>query len=71
MTTCRQYFDKFIYFCRNKRGYACSDEFSSEVMEGLQIINGLECKIASNSSKVLHAIRFTTIHIFSMYVILH
>ncbi|MCI00262.1 paired amphipathic helix protein Sin3-like 4-like, partial [Trifolium medium] len=40
-----------IFLKRNKRGYACSDEFSSEVMEGLQVINGLECKIACDSSK--------------------
>ncbi|CAL5189097.1 unnamed protein product [Lathyrus oleraceus] len=41
---------------RNKRGYASNDELSSQVMEGLQIINGLECKIASNSSKVSYVL---------------
>jgi len=43
----------FIHIVRNKRRYAGSDEFSSQAMEGLQIINGLECKIACTSSKVL------------------
>ena len=43
----------FIHIFRNKRRYAGNDEFSSQAMEGLQIINGLECKIACSSSKVL------------------
>ncbi|XP_050879846.1 paired amphipathic helix protein Sin3-like 5 [Lathyrus oleraceus] len=45
-----------IFMKRNKRGYAGNDELSSQVMEGLQIINGLECKIASNSSKVSYVL---------------
>ncbi|XP_004517035.1 paired amphipathic helix protein Sin3-like 4 isoform X2 [Cicer arietinum] len=46
-----------IFMNRNKRGYAGSDdEFSSQAMEGLQIINGLECKIACNSSKVSYVL---------------
>ena len=44
----------FPGFCRNKRKYASNDDFSSnsQAMEGLQVTNGLECKIACNSSKV-------------------
>ncbi|CAJ2647756.1 unnamed protein product [Trifolium pratense] len=45
-----------IFLKRNKRGYSCSDEFSCEVMEGLQVINGLECKIACDSSKVSYVL---------------
>ncbi|CAI8587747.1 unnamed protein product [Vicia faba] len=45
-----------IFLKRNKHGYAGNDELSSQVMEGLQIINGLECKIASNSSKVSYVL---------------
>ncbi|KAK7317405.1 hypothetical protein RJT34_01597 [Clitoria ternatea] len=41
-----------IFLKRNKRKYASSDEFSSQATDGLQVINGLECKIACNSSKV-------------------
>ncbi|XP_029126334.1 paired amphipathic helix protein Sin3-like 3 isoform X2 [Cajanus cajan] len=41
-----------IYLKRNKRKFASSDEFSSQTMDGLEIINGLECKIACSSSKV-------------------
>ncbi|KAH7532571.1 hypothetical protein FEM48_Zijuj04G0034500 [Ziziphus jujuba var. spinosa] len=39
---------------RNKRRYACLDEFSAIAiaMEGVEVVNGLECKIACNSSKV-------------------
>lgn len=46
----------FPGFCRNKRKYASNDDFSStsQAMEGLQVTNGLECKIACNSSKVNH-----------------
>lgn len=46
--------------CRNKRKIAGSDEFTSmsRATEGLQIINGLECKIACSSSKVLFWILF-------------
>ncbi|KAH1239232.1 Paired amphipathic helix protein Sin3-like 3 [Glycine max] len=42
-----------IYLKRNKRKYAISDEYSSQTLDGLQIINGLECKIACSSSKIL------------------
>ncbi|KOM29205.1 hypothetical protein LR48_Vigan636s000400 [Vigna angularis] len=45
-----------IFLKRNKRRYAGSDEFSSQAMEGLQIINGLECKIACSSSKVSYVL---------------
>ncbi|XP_058777151.1 paired amphipathic helix protein Sin3-like 4 [Vicia villosa] len=45
-----------IFLKRSKRGYAVNDELSSQVTEGLQIINGLECKIASNSSKVSYVL---------------
>ncbi|KAG5091420.1 hypothetical protein JHK82_050198 [Glycine max] len=42
-----------IYLKRNKRKYAISDEYSSQTLDGLEIINGLECKIVCNSSKIL------------------
>ncbi|XP_014501051.1 paired amphipathic helix protein Sin3-like 4 isoform X2 [Vigna radiata var. radiata] len=45
-----------IFLKRNKRRYAGGDEFSSQAMEGLQIINGLECKIACSSSKVSYVL---------------
>ncbi|KAI4314256.1 hypothetical protein L6164_027183 [Bauhinia variegata] len=45
-----------IFLKRNKRRYACGDEFSSQAMEGLQVINGLECKISCNSSKVSYVL---------------
>lgn len=40
--------------CRNKRKCSPGDEFSAacQALEGLKVINGLECKIACNSSKV-------------------
>lgn len=40
--------------CRNIHKYANGDEFSTtcQAMEGLQVLNGLECKIACTSSKV-------------------
>ncbi|XP_038713582.1 paired amphipathic helix protein Sin3-like 4 isoform X4 [Tripterygium wilfordii] len=47
-----------IFLKRNKHKYAGGDEFSStcQAMEGLQIGNGLECKIACNSSKVSYVL---------------
>lgn len=41
---------------RNKRKYESSDDLSAicQAMEGLKVANGLECKIACHSSKVLH-----------------
>ncbi|KAI9111373.1 hypothetical protein K1719_017063 [Acacia pycnantha] len=45
-----------IFLKRNKRKYACGDELSSQAMEGLQVINGLECKIACSSSKVSYVL---------------
>ncbi|KAK7317569.1 hypothetical protein RJT34_01918 [Clitoria ternatea] len=49
--------EKFgIFLKRNKRKYASSDEFSSQATDGLQVINGLECKIACNSSKVSYVL---------------
>ena len=43
-----------LVFCRNKRKYELGDELSatSQAMEGLRVMNGLECKIACSSSKV-------------------
>uniref|UniRef100_A0A803PD15 Histone deacetylase interacting domain-containing protein n=1 Tax=Cannabis sativa TaxID=3483 RepID=A0A803PD15_CANSA len=42
-----------MFLKRNKRKYASNDDFSStsQAMEGLQVTNGLECKIACISSK--------------------
>lgn len=46
-----------VFLTRNKRKYGVRDEtFSSEVMEGLKIFNGLECKIACSSSKVSYVL---------------
>lgn len=44
----------FLFFCRNNCKYGFGDELSAscQAMEGLQVVNGLECKIACNSSKV-------------------
>ena len=42
-------------FCRSKRKFASNDDdFSAtcQAMEGVQVANGLECKIACSSSKV-------------------
>ncbi|GAB4831786.1 hypothetical protein Ancab_005798 [Ancistrocladus abbreviatus] len=43
-----------IMLQRNKRKYAGLDEYSAifSAMEGVQLFNGLECKIACNSSKI-------------------
>jgi hypothetical protein len=42
--------------CRNIHKDANGDELSAtcQAMEGLQVVNGLECKIACNSSKVCY-----------------
>ncbi|PON46541.1 Histone deacetylase interacting protein [Parasponia andersonii] len=47
-----------IFLKRNKRKYASNDDFSStsQAMEGLQVTNGLECKIACSSSKVSYVL---------------
>ncbi|KAK9707311.1 hypothetical protein RND81_07G188400 [Saponaria officinalis] len=47
-----------IFLRRNKRKHPSGDEISgtSEAMEGLQIVNGLECKIACTSSKVSYVL---------------
>lgn len=47
-----------VFLKRNKRKFARGDEFSvtSESMEGVQIVNGLECKIACSSSKVSYVL---------------
>lgn len=63
----RWYYSKLIYFIfRNKHRYAGSNEFSSQAMEGLQVFNGLECKIACSSSKVLNVIVTSTYFIHEM-----
>lgn len=47
-----------IFLRRNKRKYDCGDEISAtdQAMEGLLVVNGLECKIACNSSKVSYVL---------------
>lgn len=42
------------YVCRNKRKFADPDECSAicMAMEDVRMVNGLECKMACNSSKV-------------------
>ncbi|XP_039159223.1 paired amphipathic helix protein Sin3-like 2 isoform X2 [Eucalyptus grandis] len=46
------------FLLRNKRKYVSPDESSAlcMVMEGARIINGLECKIACNSSKISYVL---------------
>ncbi|CAK9146264.1 unnamed protein product [Ilex paraguariensis] len=47
-----------IFLRRNKRKYACGDEVSAtcEAMDGIKVVNGLECKIACNLSKVSYVL---------------
>ncbi|KAK7252329.1 hypothetical protein RIF29_36192 [Crotalaria pallida] len=45
-----------IFLKRNKRRYASDDELSSQAMDGIKVINGLECKIACSSSKVSYVL---------------
>ncbi|XP_019445511.1 PREDICTED: paired amphipathic helix protein Sin3-like 4 isoform X1 [Lupinus angustifolius] len=45
-----------IFLKRNKRRYTCDDEVSSQAMDGLKVMNGLECKIACSSSKVSYVL---------------
>ncbi|KAL9424033.1 hypothetical protein AB3S75_036006 [Citrus x aurantiifolia] len=47
-----------IFLKRNKRKFVRNDEFSAtcRAMEGLQVVNGLECKITCNSSKVSYVL---------------
>ncbi|GMH04285.1 hypothetical protein Nepgr_006124 [Nepenthes gracilis] len=47
-----------IMLQRNKRKYAALDEYSasSSALEGVQIFNGLECKIACHSSKISYVL---------------
>ncbi|GKV22786.1 hypothetical protein SLEP1_g32612 [Rubroshorea leprosula] len=47
-----------IFLKRSKCRYVGGDEFSAtcQAMEGLKVVNGLECKIASNSSKVSYVL---------------
>lgn len=47
-----------IFLKRNKRKFVGNDEFSAmcRAMEGLQVVNGLECKITCNSSKVSYVL---------------
>ncbi|KAK9277386.1 hypothetical protein L1049_006929 [Liquidambar formosana] len=47
-----------IFLKRNRRKYVRGDDFSAtyQAMEGLQLVNGLECKIACNSSKVSYVL---------------
>ncbi|CAL0311940.1 unnamed protein product [Lupinus luteus] len=45
-----------IFLKRNKRRYACDDEVSSQAMDGVKVMNGLECKIACSSSKVSYVL---------------
>lgn len=54
--------------CRNKRKYACLNESSATcmAMEDVQLVNGLECRIACNSYKVFWSYIYPDIcYIFS------
>ncbi|XP_008787938.2 paired amphipathic helix protein Sin3-like 4 isoform X1 [Phoenix dactylifera] len=43
-----------VFLKRNKRKFGSDDEYPTtcKVMDGIQVVNGLECKISCNSSKV-------------------
>ena len=66
----------FIDICRNKRQFGALDELSaiSTAMEDVQVINGLECKVACNSSKVCCIFMLASLHFgfltFSIYNII-
>ncbi|KAK1280748.1 Paired amphipathic helix protein Sin3-like 4 [Acorus gramineus] len=47
-----------VYLGRNKRKSTCGDESSAtfKVMEDIQIINGLECKVSCSTSKVSYVL---------------
>ncbi|WJX87923.1 hypothetical protein P8452_70061 [Trifolium repens] len=45
-----------VFLKRNKLKCGWSDEFSSQVIDEVQVINGLECKISCNSSKVSYVL---------------
>ncbi|KAI4389240.1 hypothetical protein MLD38_001488 [Melastoma candidum] len=46
-----------VFLLRNKLGFSTLDEFAStSSLEGVCILNGLECKIASNSSKTSYVL---------------
>ncbi|PON76021.1 Sin3, C-terminal [Trema orientale] len=47
-----------IILQRNKRKYASLDDSAaiSQAMEGVRVVNGLECKIACNSSKISYVL---------------
>ncbi|RYR65005.1 hypothetical protein Ahy_A03g011006 isoform A [Arachis hypogaea] len=45
-----------IFLNRNKRKYVVGDEFTSQAMDGVDVFNGLECKIACSSSKVSYVL---------------
>lgn len=50
-----QCFDLTV-LCRNKRKYGNADDYSTtcKAIKGIQVLNGLECKVSCSSSKVLH-----------------
>nr|CAD1838271.1 unnamed protein product [Ananas comosus var. bracteatus] len=47
-----------VFLVRNKRRYGSINDYSTtfKAMDGIQIINGLECKISCNSSKVSYVL---------------
>ncbi|KAI4321360.1 hypothetical protein MLD38_034752 [Melastoma candidum] len=46
-----------VFLLRNKQGFSTLDEFASTcALEGVRILNGLECKIACNSSKTSYVL---------------
>ncbi|XP_077217558.1 paired amphipathic helix protein Sin3-like 4 [Tasmannia lanceolata] len=44
-----------VFLRRNKRKYS-SDDATSNAMEGVRVVNGLECKISCNTSKVSYVL---------------
>ncbi|XP_072965914.1 paired amphipathic helix protein Sin3-like 4 [Typha angustifolia] len=47
-----------VFLGRNKRKYGSDDEYSAtcKSMDGIQVVNGLECKISCSSSKVSYVL---------------
>jgi len=56
------YKSKSFFVCRNMRGYNGLDDLAvaCKAMEGVQVINGLECKMSCSSYKVM-------IQVFNQY----
>ncbi|MCI02787.1 paired amphipathic helix protein Sin3-like 4-like, partial [Trifolium medium] len=59
-----------VFLRRNKLKCGWSDEFSSQAIDEVQVINGLECKISCNSSKIFMHIRIVFLNSHSLFSLL-